>query len=251
MTKSMPIDSIAPPEPPGAATRLRAMLSHAEEVRELEKQRLARELHNDFGSALTALAMRLAILARQPAGEGATEQWAKANALLAELTRTARRVQAELRPGVLNVAGLSMALEEALEDFAEQEGIGYSLKLPEEELRLEQERAIALYRMFQEMLSNVRRHAKASRVDVALACEEGRLQLSVVDDGSGFEPAQTDFSATHGLRRIAERAEFLGGEMRLQSAPQRGTAISVILPLADGADADTNTNFLTSTIGKP
>jgi signal transduction histidine kinase len=239
MTNSMPI------EPPSEAARLRAMLAHAEEVRELEKQRLARELHNDFGSTLTALAMRLAILARQPAGaEGAADHWAKANALLTELAKTARRVQAELRPGVLNVAGLSLALEESLEEFGEESGIACSLKLPEEEPRIEQNRAVALFRLFQEALSNVRQHAHASRVDVALSCEDGRLRLTVTDDGSGFDPAATDLFATHGLRRIAERAEFLGGAMQLQSAPQRGTAISVTLPLADGANS-------TTTIGEP
>lgn len=248
MTNSMPIE----PQP-GAAlreaqaevSRLRAMLSHAEEVRELEKQDLARELHNDFGSALTALGMRLAILSRQPStADGVAEQWAKANAILAELTRTARRIQADLRPGVLNIAGLPMALEEALEDFGEQTGIATSLQLlPDAAPALAQERAIALYRMFQEMLSNVRRHAAASRVDVALRCEDGRLHFSVTDNGQGFDPAQTDFSATHGLRRIGERAEFLGGAMALQSAPQQGTTISVTLPLDD--------EIPSTTIGKP
>lgn len=247
MTNSMPIE----PQPDAAlreaqaeVSRLRAMLSHAEEVRELEKQELARELHNDFGSALTALGMRLAILSRQPStADGVAEQWAKANAILAELTRTARRIQADLRPGVLNIAGLPMALEEALEDFGEQTGIATSLQLPDAAPALEQERAIALYRMLQEMLSNVRRHAGASRVDVALRCEDGRLHFSVTDDGQGFEPAQTDFSATHGLRRIRERAEFLGGAMALQSAPQQGTTIDVMLPLID--------DIPSTTIGKP
>jgi signal transduction histidine kinase len=224
--------------------RLRAMLAHAEEVREIEKQQLARELHDDFGSALTALAMRLAILARQPAGaDGAAEQWAKANALLAGLTRTARRIQDELRPGALNVAGLKLALEEYLEEFASRNDIAFDFAVTEQEPALHQDRATALFRMFQEMLSNVSRHAGASRVDVQMRIEDDRLSLRVADNGSGFDVGNTDLHATHGLRRIAERAEFLGGAMRLESAPQRGTAVSVTLPLADGASS--------TTIGKP
>jgi hypothetical protein len=220
--------------------RLRAMLAHAEELRELEKQQFARELHNDFGSALTALAMRLAILSRQPAqGEGSAEQWAKANAILAGLTATARRIQGELRPGALDVAGLPLALEEYLHEFESRNGIAFSLELPGDEPRLTQERAVALFRMFQEMLANVRRHAQARRIEVALRRAGAALTLSVSDDGIGFDTVGKDLGATHGLRRIAERAAFLGGAMHLESAPQRGTTVSVSLPLADAANNNT------------
>jgi signal transduction histidine kinase len=226
--------------------RLRAMLAHAEELRELEKQQFARELHNDFGSALTALAMRLAILSRQPAqDQAAAEQWAKANALLAGLTATARRIQSELRPGALDVAGLPLALEEYLHEFESASGIGFSLELPEDEPRLTQERAVALFRMFQEMLANVRRHAAAGRIEVALRRAGQALTLSVSDNGGGFDIASKDLEATHGLRRIAERAAFLGGTMQLESAPQRGTTVAVTLPLAEAA------NTSTSMPGKP
>jgi signal transduction histidine kinase len=136
-----------------------------------------------------------------------------------------------------------MALEEALDDFGEQTGIATSIVMPEAPPSLDPDRAAALYRMFQEMLSNVRRHAQASRVDVALRTEDGMLDLCVTDDGQGFTPVETELSATHGLRRIAERAEFLGGAMRLQSAPQQGTAIRVMLPLNDETPS--------TTIGKP
>lgn len=221
----------------GEIARLRAMLVHAEEVREIERQRLARELHNDFGSALTALAMRMAILSHQPAGApAATEQWAKANAVLATLTQTARRIQSELRPGALDVMGLKLALEEYFSDFGARHALGTSLALPEQELDLGEIQAVALFRMFQELLSNVRLHAEAEQVRVVLAFEpDGQaLTLVVADDGLGFDAAGYDLQRSHGLRRIAERAAFLGGSMRVASAAGQGTSVHVTLPLGAG-----------------
>lgn len=215
--------------------RLRAMLAHAEQVHEREKQLLARELHNDFGSALTALAMRMAILSRQPAGSPpAADQWARANAILASLTQTARRVQGVLRPGALDVMGLKLALEEYLDDFGARHALGTSLTLPEQELALEETQAVTLFRLFQEMLDNVRCHAEAEQVRAVLAFEEGgqALSLAVADDGVGFDAAAHDLQSSHGLRRMAERAAFHGGSLHFTSAPGQGASVRVTLPLA-------------------
>jgi signal transduction histidine kinase len=210
------------------------MLAHADEVHELEKRQLARELHNDFGSALTALAMRMAILSRQPAGAPpAADQWAKANGILANLTRTARRIQSDLRPGALDVMGLKLALEEYLNDFGERNALDVGLTLPEQELALEEIQAVALFRMFQEMLSNVRRHAQARQVRATLAFEQDgqALCLTVADDGVGFDAASHDPGKSHGMRRLAERAAFLGGSVHFASAPGQGANMQVTVPL--------------------
>ena len=224
------------PEAPDAENaRLRMMLAHAEEMNELEKLQLARTLHNEFGSALTALAMRMAVLARQPAGAPATtEQWEKANAILADLTRTARQVQSDLRPGALDVVGLKMALEDYLVEFGERHGIAVTLALPDDEPAVDPAKAVALFRMFQELLRNVRLHASASQVQASLALDSaaGTVTLSVADNGVGFDAAARDFQRSHGLRRIAERAAFLGGAMQLDSAAGRGTRVLVTLALA-------------------
>jgi two-component system sensor histidine kinase UhpB len=215
--------------------RLRAMLAHAEEMHELEKQRLARELHNEFGSTLTALAMRVAVLSRQPAGETpAADQWTRVNGILASLTQTARRIQSDLRPGALDVMGLKLALEEYLNDFGIRHALRTGLTLPDQELVLEEAWAIALFRMFQEILRNVQRHAAAGQVRATLAFEQnGRaLSLLVIDDGVGFDAASHDPGSSHGLRRLAERAAFLGGSLHLASAPGEGTSVRVTLPLA-------------------
>ena len=215
--------------------RLRTMLAHAEEVHEIQKQQLARELHNDFGSALTALAMRMAILSRQPAGAPpATEQWSRANAILASLAQTARRIQSDLRPGALDVMGLELALEEYLNDFGTRHALGTSLLLPQQELALEETPAVALFRMFQEMLNNVRQHAGAEQVRATLAFEQDgqALRLMVADDGVGFDAASHDLESSHGLRRLAERAAFLGGSLHVTSAPGQGASVQVTMPLA-------------------
>jgi signal transduction histidine kinase len=214
--------------------RLRAMLAHAEEVHELEKRQLARDLHNEFGSSLTALAMRMAILSRQQADTPpAADQWGKVNAILANLTRTARRIQGDLRPGALDVMGLKLALEEYLNDFGARNALGTSLTLPEQELALDEPRAIALFRMFQEMLSNVRRHAQAGRVQATLAFEQDgqALSLLVADDGVGFDAAALELASSHGIRRLAERAAFLGGRLQYVSAPGSGASVRVTLTL--------------------
>jgi signal transduction histidine kinase len=225
-----------PETPDTENARLRTMLAHAEEVCELEKLQLARTLHNEFGSALTALAMRMALLARQPAdAPGAAEQWAKANAILAGLTRTARQVQSDLRPGALDVVGLKMGLEEYLVDFGERHGIAVALMLPDDELALEPAQAVALFRMFQELLRNVRLHASASQVQVSLVLDPpaSAVTLSVADNGVGFDAAACDFQRSHGLRRIAERAAFFGGAMELDSAAGQGTRVMVTLATAN------------------
>ena len=215
--------------------RLRAMLAHAEQVHELEKRQLARELHNDFGSALTALAMRMAVLSRQPAGTPqAADQWMRANAILAGLTRTARRIQGELRPGALDIMGLELALEEYLSEFGERHALLTSLTLPEQGLALEETQAIALFRMFQEMLRNVQRHANAEQVKATLSvAPDGQaLSLAVADDGVGFDAAGHDLCSSHGMRRLSERAAFLGGSLHLASTPGQGASVRVTMPLA-------------------
>nr|WP_217345823.1 ATP-binding protein [Noviherbaspirillum sp. L7-7A]MBV0880159.1 hypothetical protein [Noviherbaspirillum sp. L7-7A] len=225
-----------PETPDTENARLRTMLAHAEEVNEIEKLQLARTLHNEFGSALTALAMRMALLARQPAdAPGAAEQWAKANAILAALTRTARQVQSDLRPGALDVVGLKMALEEYLVDFGERHGISVTLALPDDEPALGPALAVALFRMFQELLRNVRLHANASQVQASLAVDSqaGTVTLSVADNGVGFDTAACDLQRSHGLRRITERAAFLGGAMQLDSAAGQGTRVLIILAPAN------------------
>jgi signal transduction histidine kinase len=132
------------------------------------------------------------------------------------------------------VVGLKLALEEYLTDFSERHAIGASLNLPEQELPLPQEQAFALFRMFQQLLTNVRLHANAQQVEAALLLNPDRqsLTLSVADNGVGFDAANYDLGRSHGLRRIAERAAFFGGRMQIDSAAGRGTHVSVVLPLA-------------------
>ena len=215
--------------------RLRATLAHAEEVHELERQQFARELHNEFGSTLTALAMRMAVLARQPAGAApAADQWARVNAILASLTQTARRIQSDLRPGALDVMGLKLALEEYLHDFGTRHALATSLTFPDRELVLEKAQAVALFRMFQEMLRNVQRHANAAQVRVTLSFEQDgqALSLGVADDGVGFDAAACEPANSHGMRRLAERAASLGGSLHFTSAPGKGASVQVTIPLA-------------------
>lgn len=204
---------------------------HLEEMREIERRELAKALHNEFGSALTALSMRLGIMERLlPAQPNVAEQWDKVHALLAALAKTARRTQKQLRPASLDVLGIKTAIVEHLHEFEEVSEITCTTSVPEQEAALDEERSLALLRMLQEVLDNVSRHSQARSIDVRLDFADGHTILTVSDDGCGFDLHACDWNATHGLRSIRERTLFLGGRLQIQSAPGSGTVIRIVLP---------------------
>jgi signal transduction histidine kinase len=199
-------------------------------VQEDERRRLARELHDEFGQSLTAVNAYLWLIERQApedAGElrgRATEARRLVNATLGSM----RRVSQLLRPAVLDTLGLVPSLDALLKAFAEGHRIATSLTadgLPE---RLPAELETALYRVAQEALTNVARHARATRVRVAIAALGGELRLDVEDDGVGL-PARGAATGGTGLVGIRERVRALGGELTLLS--RRGVHLSVHVPL--------------------
>jgi PAS domain S-box-containing protein len=213
---------------------LRRMADHLETVREEEKRAIARELHDDMGAALTSLSMHL---------EGAYElfpdepKWAerkaKIQALLQSVVKTTRRIQTELRPTMLDLFGIKAAIHELADDFAANSGIACETSLPDEDVAIGHKREIMLYRMLQEMLNNVVKHAGATRVDIVLDADEDRIALTVRDNGVGITPERRDNASTYGLRGLRERAAFMGGTVRIASGQNGGTIVSIELPLGD------------------
>lgn len=219
---------------PARTRQLEEYAGHIEEMREIEKRELATALHNEFGSALTALSMRLGIMARLiPDSPPVAEQWVKVHALLGVLAKTARRTQNQLRPASLDVMGLKTAIAEQVHEFEDDAQIACSIAMPEQEVDPGEGRALALLRMLQEILSNVMRHSGAKNVSVGLLQESGKITLTVSDDGIGFDVPACDFRKTHGLRSIRERAEFLGGTLVIDSAQGLGTTIRIQLALPE------------------
>ena len=139
-----------------------------------------------------------------------------------------------LHPSLLEDLGLAEALKAECERFARQESIAAALNLRELPAFIPRDTALCLFRVAQEVLRNVVRHAKARRVDVSIRNLEGGLQLAVLDDGIGFEPAAPRARHSLGLASMRERLHLLGGELEIESAPGKGTTILAWVPLKEG-----------------
>jgi signal transduction histidine kinase len=193
-------------------------------AQELERQRLARELHDETGQALTSILLGLKQL------EGAeAESVAALRELVVATLQDVRRLAVELRPKVLDDFGLVPALERLTEGFAEQTGIAVDLEAGAIAERLSTEVETAIYRIVQEALTNVVKHAHARRVSVVLTRSSGRIKAMIEDDGQGFDP-QAPAGGGIGLIGMRERIELLDGTLSVESTPTGGTAIAVEVP---------------------
>lgn len=211
--------------------RLRELSAHMQSVKERERTRIAREIHDDLGGTLTAIKIEVLRLARQlPEAQPALREIADSIATLADnALDTTRRISTELRPGILDL-GLVAALEWQATEFAKRFDIGCAFDWSGEEITLDADVAFALFRIFQEALTNVVKHAGATHVQVGLTFGTDEVELSVRDDGRGLEESDLNKPRSFGIRGILERARDLGGEARLDSVPGRGTALIVQVP---------------------
>ncbi|HEY6239463.1 MAG TPA: PAS domain-containing sensor histidine kinase [Burkholderiales bacterium] len=211
---------------------LRELSAAAHSVREEERRGVARELHDELGQALTALKMDVAWLGEQPAaGEPAVrERLAAMNEVLDSTVAATRRISSELRPLMLDDLGLIPAAEWLVQNFSERTGLDCAVSITEEDLDLREPHASTVFRILQESLTNIARHARAGRVEVKLERSAGAVSLSVRDDGRGFDPGEVRKNS-YGLLGLRERAYMLGGEVRIDSSPGHGTTVHVRIPL--------------------
>jgi signal transduction histidine kinase len=223
--------AVRPPRPPASA-ELRQLAFYLEAVRDHERSAIAREIHDELGHALTALKMDIVWLASKLAGERPElDGRLRAMAELADGTiATMRRIATELRPRVLDELGLVEAIEWRAADFSERTGIATELALAAPEPPPSPQVAAALFRILQEALTNVARHAAARRVRIELRRDGQALLLRVADDGRGASPAALRSPESLGLLGMRERAAMLGGTATVQSG-RRGTTVSARLPL--------------------
>lgn len=212
---------------------LRELSARVLEAREEEKTLIARELHDELGQLLTALKMDLAWLReRLPAGEAALAAKAgEMNELVDRTVTSVRRISAELRPLMLDDLGLPDAVTWLTDDFAARSGVRIQARV-----RLEEAGDIArpvantLYRVLQESLTNIGRHAQAKLAWVTLDCDGGVLRLEVEDDGLGIDEAALARSRSLGVKGMRERVRYLGGTLEIGRAPRGGTRVLVRLP---------------------
>jgi PAS domain S-box-containing protein len=211
---------------------LRNLAAYGDAAMEQERKRIAREIHDEQGSLLTALKIDLTLLRRElsdipPAADLRLDSMQK---LLDETVRVMRQVSSQLRPAALNL-GLLPSLEWLATDFHRRTGVPCRCEVACE-VSLDDSRATALFRSVQESLTNITRHAAAQQVEIALENAEDELNLRISDDGVGFDPQQVG-SNSFGLRGISERLEILGGRLDILSAPGRGTTLHIAIPLAN------------------
>jgi signal transduction histidine kinase len=217
--------------------QLRALSAHLESVREDERTFIAREIHDQLGQSLTALKMDLAWLGRR-ATESETVASSVVLARIEAMSKMAdgiigevRRISASLRPGVLDDLGLLAAIEWQGEEYERRTGIACKLTSNVGNQRFDSKLSTAVFRIFQEALTNVARHAAAKHVSVNLERHDHALELVVRDDGKGIAPeAATDLRSL-GLLGMRERARSLGGTIAVGPDPTGGTTLRLHIPL--------------------
>jgi signal transduction histidine kinase len=213
---------------------LRALAARLQHVREEEWRRIAREIHDELGQVLTGLKMDLKwITAGLDTGQTALADRAAAmSGRIDEAVGSVRGIASRLRPEALDQLGLMAAIEWQASDFQRRTGVRCVATLPEEPPPLDEERSIATFRIFQELLTNVARHANATRVSVAVQVAGGELVLALEDDGRGIEPQAVSSRASLGLLGMRERVLPFGGTVEIAGARGRGTRARVSIPMA-------------------
>jgi PAS domain S-box-containing protein len=213
--------------------QLRNLTAYLESVRERERTNIAREIHDELAQALTALKMDLSWLfnklprAKMPL----IEKTRSMNKLIDDTIRTVKRISAELRPGILDDLGLVAAIEWQSDEFRDRTGISCRVTVLPSDLSVEKDRSTAIFRIFQETLTNVARHAQATKVTVALKKDAGSLMLKVMDNGAGITEDKVHDSRSFGLIGMRERVHPWGGLVNIKGTPGKGTTVEVKVPL--------------------
>jgi signal transduction histidine kinase len=220
--------------------QLHALSVYLQHVREEERINISRAVHDELGQALTSLKIDLFWLAsRLPKDQAPLiEKTNKMSAHIDDTIETVRRISTELRPGILDHLGLVAALEWQANEFQNRSGIQCVVKSSLDGAILDEDLNTAFFRIFQETLTNVLRHAGATRVNVHLREDGENLILEVKDNGRGITSAEIANTKSIGLLGMRERASLLGGKISLAGARGKGTRVTISIPLAGSASPD-------------
>jgi signal transduction histidine kinase len=213
--------------------QLRSLAARLQSIREEERSRIAREVHDVLGQALTGIKMDATWIQTRLA-EDQTKLVARAKSMLALIDSTVqmvRRIATDLRPGLLDNLGLVAAIEWQAGEFQTRTGITCRVNLNLRDTAIASDAATAVFRIFQETLTNVARHAQATAVSIDLGEQEGRVILQVADNGRGIDLTEITPSKSVGLLGMRERAAILGGELAISGAPGHGTTVVLSLPM--------------------
>jgi two-component system, NarL family, sensor histidine kinase UhpB len=222
--------------------QLAELSSHLQVAKEEERERIARDIHDELGGNLVAIKFDVALLAGKLDADPVQlrSRVRSIEQLVDEAIATAGRVARELRPGILKDFGLAAAIECQAEDFHQRTGIPCRVLCADYDAVPDQPTSTALFRIFQEALTNISKHAEAGRVEVRLVQEGGDILLEITDDGKGLDADALSKPHSYGLRGIRERINALNGELEIGRGPAGGTRITVRAP-AEACDPVTST----------
>ncbi|MFL6605304.1 MAG: sensor histidine kinase [Steroidobacteraceae bacterium] len=209
---------------------LSALSNHLQALSEREKSELARKLHDELGGLLTAAKMDLSWLQARLEGAVIQERLAQLGSVLDEAMDLKRRVVEELRPSLLDHFGLPTALRTYVESTCAKAGLAAQMVVEHTCESMSKDTAIALFRVVQEGLSNIFRHAQAKTVKLELSGDERQCCVTLTDDGQGFDAGSPQFRWSHGLMGMRQRAEALGGHLDIESRVGGGTRVRVAIP---------------------
>jgi PAS domain S-box-containing protein len=213
--------------------QLRLLSGHLQAVREKERTDLARELHDSLGQSLTSIKIGLSVVQKDlsqktPGNNGhVKERFTEIGEQLSETIAAMKAIATELRPGVLDKFGLAAAIDWQCREFSRRSGLACEFKAPRTELNLPAESSTALFRILQEALANVSRHAKATAVKISLRAGRHGASLTISDDGRGITPEEIDAPDSLGLLGMRERAESVGATLSIDGTPRKGTVVCV------------------------
>lgn len=216
-----------------ANEQLRNLSVYLQNARENERTTIAREIHDDLGQSLTALKIDFSLLRKRlPAADKTIAEKAESIAGLIEATtQSVKRISSDLRPGILDHLGLTAAIEWQAEEFEKRTGIPCTTVFKPREIVLDKDRTTTVFRIFQETLTNIARHAQATKVSVHLKVQTDGLMLQVQDNGIGISEKQISDPKSLGLIGIRERVNYWGGLLTIDGARPKGTMITVWIPL--------------------
>jgi len=220
--------------------QLRLLSNHVQAVREKERTDLARELHDSLGQSLTSIKIELSVVRDELAQKDARsngailEKFTEINQQLTETISAVKTISTELRPAVLDKFGLGAAIEWQCREFSRRSGIKCQFKVPQAKLNLSPEKSTALFRILQEALTNISRHANATQVKIFLRKGRRAVSMTIADNGGGISREQINAPESLGLLGMRERAESIGGTFSIEGTPKKGTVVCVRTEVSTG-----------------
>lgn len=225
-----------------AQQQLQELSSHIQDAKEQERLRIAREIHDEIGSLLTAIKMDLSWLTQRLPKENQllTDKATTIETLVNKAITSASNLAQSLRPGFLDYFGIVAAIEIEAQEFSKRSGVSCTIIKSQETIELPETHTISLFRIFQETLNNILKHAQAKNAQIEIVKRADHLELIISDDGVGFSDNARNKPRSFGLRGIHERVEHLGGTVKIASTLDKGTQIAIFIPLeAENATSKT------------